>query len=203
MDEIVKAALAKWPNVPACYGWLALDQRGQWRMRDAACQAADAAGDVIRHPALIEFIQRNYQSDAQGCWYFQNGPQKVYVNLNSAPYILCWHKDADGSVSGKLHDGQSLPAPLRLAMNRDGQLLVGWQTAFAALDDRDLLNLTELLYQQQQPASDEAVAAWLDSGGQCGQLCLRLQQQLYPIDYADSRDWFKHYQFQATPNPAT
>ncbi|MFM7971511.1 MAG: DUF2946 family protein, partial [Betaproteobacteria bacterium] len=25
MDDIVKAALKKWPNVPACYGWLALD----------------------------------------------------------------------------------------------------------------------------------------------------------------------------------
>ncbi|MFM8464156.1 MAG: DUF2946 family protein, partial [Burkholderiaceae bacterium] len=23
MDEIVRQALAKWPNVPDCYGWLA------------------------------------------------------------------------------------------------------------------------------------------------------------------------------------
>ncbi|MCD6666313.1 MAG: DUF2946 family protein, partial [Hydrogenophaga sp.] len=28
MDEIVKAAMAKWPQVPACYGWLGLDARG-------------------------------------------------------------------------------------------------------------------------------------------------------------------------------
>ena len=28
MDDIVKAALKKWPNVPACYDWLALDARG-------------------------------------------------------------------------------------------------------------------------------------------------------------------------------
>ena len=28
MDDIVKQAMAKWPNVPHCYGWLALDARG-------------------------------------------------------------------------------------------------------------------------------------------------------------------------------
>ena len=28
MDEIVKAALKKWPNVPHCWGWLALAHRG-------------------------------------------------------------------------------------------------------------------------------------------------------------------------------
>jgi hypothetical protein len=40
MDDIVKAALKKWPNVPDCYGWLALDARGDWYMRDDRTQAA-------------------------------------------------------------------------------------------------------------------------------------------------------------------
>lgn len=40
MDEIVKAAMAKWPEVPACYGWLGLDARGQWHLRDDAVQRA-------------------------------------------------------------------------------------------------------------------------------------------------------------------
>ncbi len=200
MDDIVKAALAKWPNVPACYGWLALDQRGQWRMRDAACQAAHGPGDVIRHPALIDFIQRNYQCDQQGCWYFQNGPQKVYLNLSTAPYILRLHRQSDGEVQGKLHDDQALPTPRRVAMNNDGQLLVGWQEAFAALDDRDLLGLSELLYQQQQPASDEVLADWLNSAGQSTALELKLGQQHYPISYASSADWFNLYRFVALPH---
>ena len=42
MDDIVRAALKKWPNVPACYGWLALDARGEWYMRDERVQAAGA-----------------------------------------------------------------------------------------------------------------------------------------------------------------
>ena len=39
MDEIVKQAMAKWPNVPHCYGWLGLDARGNWYMRDDRVQA--------------------------------------------------------------------------------------------------------------------------------------------------------------------
>ena len=27
MDDIVRQAMAKWPNVPDCFGWLALDAR--------------------------------------------------------------------------------------------------------------------------------------------------------------------------------
>ena len=41
MDDIVKAALVKWPNVPHCHGWLGLDARGQWFMRDDRCQRAE------------------------------------------------------------------------------------------------------------------------------------------------------------------
>lgn len=92
MDDIVKAALKKWPNVPACYGWLALDARGDWYMRDDACQHAGAfphpKGSVIRHDKLREFIQRNYDRDDSGAWFFQNGPQRVYVELEAAPLIL-------------------------------------------------------------------------------------------------------------------
>ncbi|WP_374661383.1 DUF2946 family protein [Inhella sp.] len=92
MDEIVRQAMAKWPNVPACYDWLALDARGQWFMRDEACQRAgvfpNPKGSPIRHEKLIGFIQRNYLPDDSGAWYFQNGPQRVYVTLEAAPLVL-------------------------------------------------------------------------------------------------------------------
>src|SRR6478752_443039 len=95
MDEIVKQALAKWPNVPHCTGWLLLDRRGQWRMRDDAAQAAGELGTPIRHEALLGFINRNYESDADGQWFFQNGPQRVYVELAYTPWIVRLHA-ADG-----------------------------------------------------------------------------------------------------------
>jgi len=57
MDDIVRQAMSKWPNVPACVGWLALDSRGQWHMRDDRVQALGAfqsgvpgaKGSVLRH----------------------------------------------------------------------------------------------------------------------------------------------------------
>jgi hypothetical protein len=95
MDDIVRQAMAKWPNVPHCYGWLGLDARGNWYMRDDRAQAQGrfdcgipgAKGSMLKHEKLIEFIQRNYSSDGSGQWYFQNGPQRVYVELESTPWI--------------------------------------------------------------------------------------------------------------------
>jgi hypothetical protein len=91
MDDIVKAALAKWPHVPHCHGWLALDARGDWYMRDERIQAAgpfpQVKGSRIEHAKLREFIERNYEADAAGAWFFQNGPQRVYVQLEAAPWV--------------------------------------------------------------------------------------------------------------------
>ena len=42
MDDIVKQAMLKWPNVPHCFGWLGLDARGNWYMRDDRAQAQGA-----------------------------------------------------------------------------------------------------------------------------------------------------------------
>ena len=105
MDDLVRQAMAKWPHVPDCYGWLGLDSRGQWHMRDDRVQALGpfqsgvpgAKGSVLRHEKLMEFIARNYEPDAQGRWYFQNGPQRVYVELESAPLI--WRVTPDGTVT--------------------------------------------------------------------------------------------------------
>ncbi|MBP7581842.1 MAG: DUF2946 family protein, partial [Vogesella sp.] len=40
MDALVLAAMDKWPNVPAVYGWLRLDARGQWWLRDSLLKQA-------------------------------------------------------------------------------------------------------------------------------------------------------------------
>jgi hypothetical protein len=104
MDEIVKQAMIKWPNVPDCFGWLGLDARGNWYMRDDKAQAAgpfaggqsDAKGSRLQHEKLIAFIERNYAGDEQGRWYFQNGPQRVYVELEVTPWV--WRLQPDFSV---------------------------------------------------------------------------------------------------------
>jgi hypothetical protein len=119
MDDIVKQAMAKWPNVPHCYGWLGLDERGDWYMRDDRVQAMgsfkdaclrgdkQAKGSRLTHEKLIAFIERNYlcEMDANGTaqWFFQNGPQRVYVDLAATPYI--WRLAGDFSIQS--HSGLS------------------------------------------------------------------------------------------------
>jgi hypothetical protein len=87
MDEQVLRSLIKWPNVPNCFGWLALDRRGQWRMRDVFVQANQLVGSAIQHAALNEYISRNYANDSLGRYFFQNGPQRVFVTLDATPFI--------------------------------------------------------------------------------------------------------------------
>ena len=63
MDEIVKAALRKWPTVPHCYGWLALDARGDWYLRDErgaggrAVSAGQGQPHRTRGPARLHRAQ--------------------------------------------------------------------------------------------------------------------------------------------------
>ncbi len=111
MDEIVAAALKKWPNVPHCHGWLALDVRGDWYMRDERTQAAGVfphpKGSRIEHAALLAFIGRNYAADAAGAWFFQNGPQRVYVELEAAPWVWRLRPGRDAQPRIESHTGHS------------------------------------------------------------------------------------------------
>ncbi|MBN3726515.1 DUF2946 family protein [Burkholderia sp. Ac-20379] len=139
MDEIVRQAIAKWPNVPHCTGWLLLDRRGDWRMRDEAAQAANESGTPIRHTALIAFIARNYERDAQGQWYFQNGPQRVYVELAYTPWIVRLAA-VDGALTLTDQAGQPFE-PARAWLDDAGGVLfsdAAEPPRVAALHDHDL-----------------------------------------------------------------
>src|SRR6187431_2970425 len=122
MDEIVVRSLAKWPNVPAVYGWLDLDRRGNWLIK----------GERIGNVALREFIARNYAADAQGCWFFQNGPQRVYVRLAYTPFVV--HYEGDRLLD---HCGQEFPAAGAF-LDDEGSVLIEGERGIALLDDRDL-----------------------------------------------------------------
>ncbi|RZF27791.1 DUF2946 family protein [Paraburkholderia sp. UYCP14C] len=140
MDDIVKQSLIKWPNVPSCTGWLMLDRRGNWRMRDEAAQASGAPGTAIRHEALLGFINRNYEVDERGQWFFQNGPQRVYVELGYTPWVVRLSADAAGSLA--LHDQGSRPFdPAAVFVDEDGGILFADRSQparIAVLHDHDL-----------------------------------------------------------------
>lgn len=142
MDEVVKQAMAKWPNVPACTGWLGLDARGQWFMRDEATQAAGpfpaAKGVLLEHAGLIAFIGRNYGSDAQGRWFFQNGPQRVFVELEAAPWVL--RVAPDGQLT--THTGRSV-AFVESLEDEAGRLYVVTDAGLGLVHSQDVLAYSE------------------------------------------------------------
>jgi hypothetical protein len=134
VDEIVARSLAKWPNVPAVYGWLALDRRGNWLIK----------GERIGNAALREFIGRNYAADERGRWYFQNGPQRVYVDMAYTPLVV--HYEGDQLVD---HCGRPFVPAVALQDDEGSVLFEGGRTV-ALLDDRDLARFAD---QNPSPAA--------------------------------------------------
>ena len=127
MDEIVARSLIKWPNVPAVYGWLALDRRGSWLIK----------GERIGNAALREFIARNYERDERGRWYFQNGPQRVYVSLAYTPLVV--HYEGE-----RLFDHCGRPfSPSEAFQDDEGSVLFAGGATAALLDDRDLARFAD------------------------------------------------------------
>jgi hypothetical protein len=137
LDEIVRQAMAKWPHVPHCYGWLGLDARGDWYMRDDAVQAAGffpaSKGSRLRHDKLIDFIGRNYGADEQGRWFFQNGPQRVFVELESTPHIA--RLTPDHRV--QTHNGLAID-PTQALVDEDGNLYLASATQVARVHTQDM-----------------------------------------------------------------
>jgi hypothetical protein len=158
MDDIVKQAMAKWPNVPHCFGWLGLDARGNWRMRDEAAQQADGPGDKLKNTTLIGFINRNYDHDDEGRWFFQNGPQRVYVDLEATPFIA----RTDPAMGFLLQTGQVLAGIDAACMTEAGALVLQAGDIVAQLDDRDMATVLAQMELDGQNAPLEAILAWLE-----------------------------------------
>lgn len=146
MDDIVKQALAKWPNVPDCYGWLGLDARGRWFMRDDAAQAAgdfpQSRGSWLRHEKFIDFIGRNYESDDEGRWFFQNGPQRVYVELECTPWV--WQVLPDYRLQS--HTGLQSSAGECL-LDEEGRLYIASPQGLGLVHSQDMVLAAEAVEQ--------------------------------------------------------
>jgi hypothetical protein len=194
MDDIVVQAMAKWPNVPHCYGWLALDARGTWRMRDEAAQHADAPGDKLSNMALVGFINRNYQSDERGCWYFQNGPQRVYVNLEATPFIA----RTDPQQGLVLQTGRAIDALEQVFMTEAGTIVVHTGDVLAQLDDRDVAQVLQMMTLDGRPVADEALMAWLEGGA--GRLALRWQGREVDVERLAADDLPQRFGFVQRPD---
>lgn len=128
MDESVRRALARWPDVPDCYGWLRLDARGNW------CVRAEGGFSRIANRGLIEFINRNYMGE-EARYFFQNGPQRVYVECEYTPFVYRLGDDLQRLMT---HTDLPCSGMIRLLVDEQGALLVDAASGPGVLLDRDL-----------------------------------------------------------------
>ncbi|PLC53056.1 hypothetical protein CR155_14735 [Pollutimonas nitritireducens] len=162
MDENVIAAMARWPNVPDVYGWLSLTASGQWRLHPAgdAWQSPRPSvgtapqlghdgrtGESISSDQIIRFIDRNYTHDHQGRWFFQNGPQRVYVRLDAAPYILLTGGSTGGDgLSLTTHTGLDVATVQEWWLDDNGRLYAHTEHGPGLVAGRDLPSVLDALY---------------------------------------------------------
>lgn len=140
MDQSVKDALARWPDVPAVYGWLSLDPRGRWRLHPQGQSATGEPGESITNTQILEFISRNYEHDDAGRWFFQNGPQRVFLRLDAAPYVLRLSDDSRGLLT---HTNAEVASVSAWRLDDAGQLYAMTPLGAGIVLDRDLPPLLE------------------------------------------------------------
>ena len=169
MDPVVVQAMAKLPSVPNVFGWLLLDRRGNWLIK----------GDRIANPGIISFIGRNYAQDELGRFFFQNGPQRVFVSLAYTPYVAL----LESGAPGRLHTqtGQTLTRVSGVWIDEGGSMLLRWESGVGVVNDRDLEAVLRMLTDARgSPVADAGLARVLDSDLQ------RRNTGLY-FDYASVR----------------
>jgi len=169
VDPIVIQAMAKWPDVPNVYGWLRLDRRGNWLIK----------GDRIVNTGVTGFIGRNYAEDEQGRWFFQNGPQRVFVTLEYTPLVV--NTAGDAAAALETHTGQPIAKISGAWIDETGSLLLRCAAGVGVVNDRDLARASALFTDLHgKPLSDALLARAFDTESH------RHATGVY-VDYAGSR----------------
>ena len=194
MDNIVKQAMSKWPNVPAVFGWLGLDRRGNWLIK----------GERIANPIVAEFIARNYEHDAQGRWFFQNGPQRVFVTLDYTPFVyrIGWDPDPDAPLRIEAHTGRAVSDVDGAWIDDVGIVLLATEHGVGMLDDRDLdLLLPCFTNERGQPQSEETVAGAIErlQNGATAKLYFRYRETTVPVSAIAASDVPAEFGFVQRP----
>jgi hypothetical protein len=194
MDEIVLRGMVKWPNVPAVYGWLALDRRGNWLIK----------GERIPNPLVTEFIGRNYARDERGCWYFQNGPQRVFVNLDYAPFVYRVVSPDNAPLALESHNGKPVSTVAGAWMDEGGVLLLETDLGAGSVHDRDLERLLpHLIDANGSPLPEAALDEILEQAERGGRvpLWLKFRASNVRIEPIASREAPGRFGFVARPDP--
>ncbi|MBI4194902.1 MAG: DUF2946 family protein [Betaproteobacteria bacterium] len=148
MDDAVLRGMAKWPNVPAVYGWLSLDRRGHWLIK----------GERVGNPLVSAFIGRNYEQDEHGRWFFQNGPQRVFVTLDYTPFVYRVVSAEGAPLALECHTGAPVTTVSGAWLDENGALLLETEHGIGLVHDRDLDRLPpHLIDMTATPLAEDAL----------------------------------------------
>lgn len=190
MDEWVRRALAKWPNVPALFGWLGLSRRGDWLIQ----------GERITHPRIIDTIARNYEADAHGRWFFQNGPQRGYMALAYAPLVL--RVQADDTLVA--HTGARIDDAGGVYLDENGVAVLDTPQGAALIDGADLAWVLEHLRvgDDETPVDEHALESALAlPSGETTALTLAAFGKRLPVHRCDEAAMASTLGFVREPQP--
>ena len=185
----------KWPNVPDVYNWLMLDERGDWRIKE----------EKISHKGLIDVINAHYQADDKGRWFFQNGPQRVFVTLAYTPYVLSVTSH-DSITYFKTQTNVIIRSVDRLWIDNKDRLLVSWKNGIGLVSDRDLPLLADKLTHETEPF-DRMNSTELDLIKQRTpsrsktSLKLTMNQKTYDILFINAIEVSQLFGFDSNPIP--
>lgn len=172
MDEWVRRALAKWPDVPALFGWLGLSRRGDWLIQ----------GERITHPRIVDAISRNYAADEHGRWFFQNGPQRGYVALEFTPRIV--RVQADDRLCDQT--GRVIDTAKALYLDEQGAGVLDTPIGAAGIDGAHLNWVLERLTHAGAPVDEDDLAdALAVPDGVSTELTLQAFGKSLPVHRAD------------------
>jgi hypothetical protein len=124
-----------------------LTARGDWRLHPLGDAQLGGVGEGITNPQILGFMGRNYASEPDGKWFFQNGPQRVYVRLDAAPYIAHLQPETASLIT---HNGLIIEQVLAWFSDDTGQLYAQTNLGAARIDDRDLIALADILQTQEK-----------------------------------------------------
>ena len=187
MQPWVLKSMQRWPNVPALFGWLRLDRRGRWLVQ----------GEVISHPRIVETINHNYGVDDQGRWYFQNGPQRGYMELEYAPFVL--RRESDGFVT---HNDLRVERPTQAILDEVGTLSLSTEHGLGEIYGGDLAWVLDRLSVEDEALDEEDVASLLELPSHSEtDAVLALGRDRLAVVRIDSADLPEVFGFIRTPAP--
>ncbi len=195
MDEAVLRSMAKWPDVPAVYGWLALDRRGNWLLK----------GERISNRAVVEFIGRNYERDREGRWFFQNGAQRVYVALEYTPLVYRVVSAFGEPLELQTHTARPAADVAGSWMDENSELLVATEHGVGVVLDRDLESVVPALVDEGGTPFSEDDLERIVEGFQSGHealLWVRYGDANVKVEAIRSTDVPQRFDFVATPSAA-